>query len=188
MLEEIQGGIGIPNLLWHGENGDFNFLITDLLGASLEDYLDICKGKFSLKTTLMLADKILSSLEFIHYKGFVHRDVQPGNFLMGLGKKLHQVYTIDYAFATPYNEPVLNRHRPDNHNQANESFVGTLRFMSLNTLQGHRHSRRDDLESLCLMLIYFMKGQLPWDEPDSEASPKQRRREILKVMQELTIE
>lgn len=62
VLEEIQGGIGIPNLLWAGENGDFNFLITELLGNSLEDYLEICGGRFSLKTVLMIADKILSSL------------------------------------------------------------------------------------------------------------------------------
>ena len=62
VLEEIQGGIGIPNLLWAGENGDFNFLITELLGNSLEDYLELCGGRFSLKTVLMIADKVLSSL------------------------------------------------------------------------------------------------------------------------------
>lgn len=83
------------------------------MGNSLEDYLELCGGKFSLKTVLMIADKILSSLEFIHYKNFVHRDVHPGNFLVGLGKKLQQIYTIDYAFATPYYVPMLNRHRPD---------------------------------------------------------------------------
>lgn len=62
VLEEIQGGIGIPNLLWHGENGDFNFVVTELMGTSLEDYFELCNGKFSLKTVLMIADKILSSL------------------------------------------------------------------------------------------------------------------------------
>ena len=117
----------------------------------------------------------------------MHRDIQPGNFLMGLGKKLHQIYTIDYAFATPFNEPVLNRHRPDTSSQSQDSFVGTLRFASLNVLQGHRPSRRDDLESLCLMLIYFMKGRLPWDEPESDVSPKQRRKDILRVMQKTHI-
>jgi serine/threonine protein kinase len=92
----------------------------------------------------MIADKVLSSLEFLHYKNFVHRDVQPGNFLVGLGKKLQQIYTIDYAFATPYQDPMLNRHRPDSPLPP-DSFCGTLRFASLNVLRGHRHSRRDDL-------------------------------------------
>jgi len=105
----------------------------------------------------------------------VHRDVQPGNFLMGLGKKLHQIYTIDYAFATPYQNDLTGKHRPDNQNLNENSFVGTLKFSSLNVLQGHRHSRRDDLESLGLMLVYFLKGGLPWDNPDSTMPPKQRR-------------
>jgi len=105
MLENLQGGIGIPHLIWYGENGDFRFLVSELLGNSLEEYLDICGGKFSLKTTLMIAEKILSSIEFIHYKNYLHRDIKPANFLMGLGKKLHQIYTIDLAFGTTYIDP-----------------------------------------------------------------------------------
>jgi serine/threonine protein kinase len=50
----------------------------------------------------MVIEKVLSSVEFIHYKNYVHRDIKPANFLMGLGKKLHQIYTIDLAFATTY--------------------------------------------------------------------------------------
>jgi len=76
----------------------------------------------------------------------VHRDVQPGNFLMGLGKKLHQIYTIDYAFATSFQDLAQNRHRPDVQSLNPDSgFLGTLKFASLNVHQGHRHSRRDDL-------------------------------------------
>ena len=93
----------------------------------------------------MIADKILSSLEFIHYKNFVHRDIQPGNFLMGLGKKLHQIYTIDHAFSTLFMD-TNGKHRPDfNPLIPNEYNVGTLKFSSLNVLRGHLHSRRDDL-------------------------------------------
>ena len=94
---------------------------------------------------------------------------------MGLGKKMHQIYTIDYAFATPYMDLSTGKHRSDNMSNS-DSFLGTTRFSSLSVLQGHRHSRKDDLESLGVMLIYFLKGRLPWDLPENNLSPKQRRR------------
>jgi serine/threonine protein kinase len=146
-----------------------------------------------MKTVLMIADKVLASLEFIHLKNFVHRDIEPGNLLVGLGKKLHQIYTIDFAVATPYNttidaaEQERKKHRPDNMNNA-DKIIGTSRFSSLNVQQGHRHSRRDDLESLGLILIYFLKGSLPWDLPESDLSPKQMRKEILRKMEATSLE
>lgn len=99
---------------------------------------------------------------------------------MGLGKKLHQIYTIDYALTTPYTTTIDvdnpdKKHRPDTKSNA-DNIVGTSQFSSLNVLHGNRHSRRDDLESLGLMLIYFLKGSLPWDGPESNSSPKQRRK------------
>lgn len=117
----------------------------------------------------------------------MHRDIQPGNFLVGLGKKLQQIYTIDYAFATPFHDATSNKPRPDVVN-TNDTYVGTLKYSSLNVLKGHRHSRRDDLESLGLMLVYFLRGELPWDQPGSESSPKQRRKEIRKAMEETLLE
>lgn len=91
----------------------------------------------------MVADKILSSLEFIHYKNYIHRDIKPENFLVGLGRKLTQIYTIDMAYATPFSDPKTKQHRPDS--ILENQFVGTLRFASLNVHRGHRNSRRDDL-------------------------------------------
>ena len=83
------------------------------MGNNLEEYLDICGGKFSRKTTFMIADRIISSIEFIHYKNLVHRDIKPTNFVMGLGKKLHQIYTIDFAFSTIYVDPKNKTIRPN---------------------------------------------------------------------------
>ena len=114
-----------------------------MLGNSLEEYLDICGGKFTLKTTLMIADKVISSIEFMHYKNFVHRDIKPANFLMGLGTKLHQIYAIDMAYSTTYKDPVTHENRPNVDDLS--SFVGTLKFASLNVHKGCTNPCRDDL-------------------------------------------
>jgi serine/threonine protein kinase len=94
---------------------------------------------------------------------------------VGLGKKLHQIYLIDYAYASLFYDQLNNQFRADNLSTT-ESFIGSLVFSSLNVLKGHRHARRDDLESLGIILIYFLKGELPWSKPESDLTPKQRRR------------
>ena len=93
----LQGGIGIPKLHWLGCQGNYNILIIELLGHSLEDYFNYCKRHFTLLTTLMLVDQMLSRVEFIHSRDFIHRDIKPDNFLMGRGSKKHQVYAIDFG-------------------------------------------------------------------------------------------
>lgn len=79
---------------------------------------------------------------------------------MGLGKKLSQIFTIDYANATPYLDTVTKEHVPIKDNR--KSLYGTIRYVSINTHKGILNSRRDDLEAIGYMLIYFMKGRLPW--------------------------
>lgn len=67
----------MPNLHWHGPDEDFNFIVTDLLGNSLEDYFNICNRQFSLKTVLMIADQVINNIEYLHFKGYLHRDIKP---------------------------------------------------------------------------------------------------------------
>nr|CAB3487635.1 unnamed protein product [Digitaria exilis] len=82
---------GIPHLKWFGVEGEYNVMVIDLLGPSLEDLFVYCSRKFSLKTVLMLADQMISRVEYMHTKGFLHRDIKPDNFLMGQGRKANQV-------------------------------------------------------------------------------------------------
>lgn len=80
----LQGGAGIPRLHWYGVDGDCNYLVVELLDPSLGNLFKFCDYKFSVKTTLLLADMV-SRLELLHGRNYVHRDIQPGNFAMGLG-------------------------------------------------------------------------------------------------------
>ncbi|KAA8525270.1 hypothetical protein F0562_007125 [Nyssa sinensis] len=155
----LQGGSGIANTKWCGVDGDDNVLVLDLLGPSLEDLFVYCGRKFSLKTVLMLADQMIPRIEYVHSKGFLHRDIKPDNFLMGLGRKANQVYIIDFGLAKRYRDPTTNRHIPY---RENKNLTGTARYASCNTHLGIEQSRRDDLESLGYVLLYFLRGSLPW--------------------------
>jgi len=155
----LQGGTGIPNVNWFGVEGDYNVLVMDLLGPSLEDLFSFCNRKLSLKTVLMLADQMINRVEYVHQKSFLHRDIKPDNFLMGLGKRTSQVYIIDFGLAKKYRDSATHQHIPY---REKKNLTGTARYASVNTHLGVEQSRRDDLESLGYVLMYFLKGSLPW--------------------------
>ncbi|ESQ42708.1 hypothetical protein EUTSA_v10013573mg [Eutrema salsugineum] len=155
----LQGGTGVPNVKWFGVEGDYNVLVMDLLGPSLEDLFNFCSRKLSLKSVLMLADQMINRVEYFHSKSFLHRDLKPDNFLMGLGRRANQVYIIDFGLAKKYRDNTTHQHIPY---RENKNLTGTARYASMNTHLGIEQSRRDDLESLGYILMYFLKGSLPW--------------------------
>lgn len=155
----LSGGVGIPFIRWFGREGEYNAMVIDLLGPSLEDLFNYCHRKFTFKTVIMLALQMICRIQYIHGRSFIHRDIKPDNFLMGVGRRGSTVHVIDFGLSKKYRDFNTHRHIPY---RENKSLTGTARYASVNTHLGIEQSRRDDLESLGYVLIYFCKGSLPW--------------------------
>ena len=91
---------GIPKLRSYGQEGNFNYMVMDLLGNSLEDLRIECGGRLSLKSVLAIGIQLLKRIELIHNEGIIHRDIKPDNFL--IKPENNMVYMIDFGLARRY--------------------------------------------------------------------------------------
>ena len=108
----LEGGMGIPRVYMKSSSRENNIMVMDLLGPSLEDMLNYCGRKFTVKTTMMLGIELITRLEFIHHRNFIHRDIKPDNFVVGLGERSNVIYLIDFGLSKQYRDPHQHHHIP----------------------------------------------------------------------------
>ena len=131
----------------------------ELLGNSLEDIFQNQQKKYSIKTVCMIGIQMIDRLEFIHSKNIIHRDIKPDNFTIGMDNKSHIIYALDFGLSKKYRSSRTHQHIKYN---VNKKLTGTARYASINALKGTEQSRRDDLEAIGYVLMYFLRGSLPW--------------------------
>ena len=160
---------GVPKVYYFDRlEHKYNFMVMEFLGPSLGDLFQLKERNFGLETVLMLTIQILTRIEYIHEKGFLHRDIKPENFVIGLNEKSNMVYLIDYGLSKRYKDKNSGQHIPY---RENKQLVGTVRYASINAHLGIEQSRRDDLEGIGYVLVYFYLGRLPWQNKTDKGKP-----------------
>ena len=151
-------GPNIPLIKSYGYSGDYNILVMQLMDKSLEDIFNKRK-KFSVKTTCMIGYQMVNVLQYIHDRHIIHRDIKPDNFVMGANENNAHLYLLDFGLAKKYRSsrtliqyPLIKK----------KKLTGTARYASIHALEELEQSRRDDLESVGYVLMYFLRGGLPW--------------------------
>lgn len=170
VIKLLNGSIGFPKLYGFWSDAGYNFMAMSRLGPNLSVLLERCRGRFSVKTVLMIADQILSRLQFLHECHYVHRDIKPENFTIGVDKCANTICMIDFGLSKMYRDAHTHIHIPE---RSQRTLTGTVRYASINNHIGTELTRRDDLESVSYMLFYFLRGNLPWQGIKSHS--KQRR-------------
>ena len=150
--------MGFADLKWFGVEGDYRVLVTDLLGPNLNELFALCGLRFSLKTVLLLADQLISRMKTMHSFSYTHGSVKPENVVIGSGETRSVVYMIDFGRSRQFQDPVEGTHISEH------CYAGCYKgsFFSINTCKGIEYSRRDDMQSIGYMLMFFLRGSLPW--------------------------
>ncbi len=149
---------GIPNVYNFMQTDKCNIMIMELLGPNLDELFNKFGKKFKLETIILLAEQLIDLISSLHKTRYIHRDIKPNNFLIGLGDRSSKLFIMDFGLSKQYMDKD-NKHMEYTQGR---SLIGTARYASTNMHLGIEPSRRDDVTSIGYMLIYFAKGKLNW--------------------------
>jgi len=142
--------------------------------------------RYYLDDILKYMISMVEIIEKIHDKGVIHRDIKPENFMISHSRIQDQQVTkkvniIDFGLSRIYIKDGM--HIPNKHDA---SIVGTMRYISTYIHEGNVYSRRDDIISVLYVIIYLLKGKLPWCSLKIEPDDKRTKAEIVYEVKKIT--
>ena len=160
-------------------------MAMELLGKSIENRRDWSSGKMAIKDVIQIGVQVLEAVQHLHECKLIHRDIKPDNFLFGPqgSRTQDQLRIIDLGLSKPYIDKDTGKHIEFN---ANSMPMGTARYMSIRAHMGLQQSRRDDLEAVSYMLLYLLRGRMPWDGV-KETDPKKKNAATMSIKQSTPI-
>jgi len=170
---QLEGVPGVPRIHWSGKERNAYVIVMDKLGPNLEQLRKVCRGRFGLRTVLMLGEQMLSIIDAIHARGIIVRDIKPQNFAMGLVEEYKRLHLLDFGLCKLWLDPTTGKHMPFREGRAG---IGTPRYASGLVHFGLEPSRRDDVEAIGFLLLYLLHGRLPWQGICAPTIPAKLRR------------
>ena len=158
ILQKIQG---IPKLYYFGKDPESNtyLIVTDLFDTDLDKYY--LQNKLSIEYICLIGQKLLQILEAIHKKNIVHRDIKPENILLNEDQP-QEIFLTDFGLSTILKKKTKKK--------CKNYFIGNLKFASLNAHLCQLIEKKDDLESVGYLIVYFIYGSLPWENCQCETT------------------
>ena len=183
IMSYLKGNPHIPKAHSYGFSGNYNIFVLQLLSKSLEDIFNE-RQKFSLKTGAMLAYQMIEALQYIHSKHIIHRDIKPDNFVLGINEYNAYLYLVDFGLAKKYRSSKTLKQNPY---LKKKKLTGTARYASIHAMEEMEQSRRDDLEAVSYVIMYFIRGNLPWQGLKLKSN-EDRYQKILEKKKEISTE
>lgn len=159
VLSKVQGSSLFPKYIASGNEADFKWLAMERLGQSLDEIIKkLPNQKLSTKCAFIMSKYLLDACEAVHEKGFIHRDLKPGNILLRHSRE-NPIALSDFGLSKVYFDEGAHMHLPA---KPHSGFPGTFLYASPNAHMRRDLSRRDDMFSWFYVMIDLLTGDLPW--------------------------
>ena len=166
---------GIPLVKQIGYFDHNNIIsIQSYLGLSLSQIFDKFFRCFNIKDITMIAIQILEKIKFIHSKNVIHCNINMDNLFIDF------LHFNNIIYLSGFNTAI----KLDNNFNKNKNILhkNNTIFSSINSMKGIKLSKKDDLENLGYVLIYLLKGELPWELIDYNLNLNEKEK-IRKIYQ-----